>query len=228
MREWGRTRTSADAETTPLRNPEAYQYDFDLPDIAEVWRRGSVIASWLLDLTAAALAASPELDHFAGRVSDSGEGRWTLEAAIDEGVPASVLSAALFSRFTSRGEADFQNQPSLRDARRVRRPCGEARLHVTSAETAHAAGSSTVLPSAAALADAAAERLALAAAARDRSGRPIHPRAFRRRRRRGAPSKCSRASPVVSRDTMVARARRVVRRALRAADRRGKQLPPGA
>jgi 6-phosphogluconate dehydrogenase len=100
----------ADAETTPLRDPEAYQYDFDLPDIAEVWRRGSVIASWLLDLTAAALAANPELDHFAGRVSDSGEGRWTLEAAIDEGVPANVLSAALFSRFTSRGEADFQNR----------------------------------------------------------------------------------------------------------------------
>jgi 6-phosphogluconate dehydrogenase len=100
----------ADAETTPLREPEAYQYQFDLPDIAEVWRRGSVIASWLLDLTAAALAANPELDHFAGRVSDSGEGRWTLEAAIDEGVPANVLSAALFSRFTSRGEADFQNR----------------------------------------------------------------------------------------------------------------------
>jgi 6-phosphogluconate dehydrogenase len=100
----------ADAETTPLRDPEAYQYDLDLPDIAEVWRRGSVIASWLLDLTAAALAANPELDHFAGRVSDSGEGRWTLEAAIDEGVPANVLSAALFSRFTSRGEADFQNR----------------------------------------------------------------------------------------------------------------------
>jgi 6-phosphogluconate dehydrogenase len=100
----------ADAETTPLRDPTAYQYDFDLPDIAEVWRRGSVIASWLLDLTSAALAANPELDHFAGRVSDSGEGRWTLEAAIDEGVPANVLSAALFSRFTSRGEADFQNR----------------------------------------------------------------------------------------------------------------------
>ena len=100
----------ADAETTPLRDPTAYRYDFDLPDIAEVWRRGSVIASWLLDLTAAALAANPELDHFAGRVSDSGEGRWTLEAAIDEGVPANVLSAALFSRFTSRGEADFQNR----------------------------------------------------------------------------------------------------------------------
>jgi 6-phosphogluconate dehydrogenase len=106
----GKNIQEADAETTPLRDPSAYQYDFDLPDIAEVWRRGSVIASWLLDLTAAALAANPELDHFAGRVSDSGEGRWTLEAAIDEGVPANVLSAALFSRFTSRGEADFQNR----------------------------------------------------------------------------------------------------------------------
>ena len=106
----GETTQVADAETTPLRDPSAYRYGFDLPDIAEVWRRGSVIASWLLDLTAAALAANPELDHFAGRVSDSGEGRWTLEAAIDEGVPANVLSAALFSRFTSRGEADFQNR----------------------------------------------------------------------------------------------------------------------
>jgi len=106
----GKDTREADAETTPLRDPWAYQYDLDLPDIAEVWRRGSVIASWLLDLTAAALAANPELDHFAGRVSDSGEGRWTLEAAIDEGVPANVLSAALFSRFTSRGEADFQNR----------------------------------------------------------------------------------------------------------------------
>jgi 6-phosphogluconate dehydrogenase len=101
---------AADAETTPLRDPAAYQYDLDLPDIAEVWRRGSVIASWLLDLTAAALAADPALDHFQGRVSDSGEGRWTLDAAIDEGVPANVLAAALFSRFTSRGEADFQNR----------------------------------------------------------------------------------------------------------------------
>ena len=90
--------------------PRRTSTTLDLPDIAEVWRRGSVIASWLLDLTAAALAANPELDHFAGRVSDSGEGRWTLEAAIDEGVPANVLSAALFSRFTSRGEADFQNR----------------------------------------------------------------------------------------------------------------------
>jgi len=106
----GENTRAADAETTPLRDPTAYQYDFDLPDIAELWRRGSVIASWLLDLTAAALAANPELDHFAGRVSDSGEGRWTLEAAIDEGVPANVLSAALFARFTSRGDADFQNK----------------------------------------------------------------------------------------------------------------------
>ena len=101
---------AADAETTPLREPEAYQYDLDLRDIAEVWRRGSVIASWLLDLTAAALAQDPGLDRFQGRVSDSGEGRWTLEAAIDEGVPATVLAAALFGRFTSRGDADFQNR----------------------------------------------------------------------------------------------------------------------
>ncbi|MEP6992377.1 MAG: phosphogluconate dehydrogenase (NAD(+)-dependent, decarboxylating), partial [bacterium] len=100
----------ADAETTPLRDPGAYQYDIDLADVAEVWRRGSVIASWLLDLTAAALAASPGLDDFQGRVSDSGEGRWTLEAAIDEAVPANILAAALFSRFTSRGQADFQNR----------------------------------------------------------------------------------------------------------------------
>ena len=106
----GNSTGAADAETTPLRDPAAYQYDFDLADIAEVWRRGSVIASWLLDLTAAALAADPALERFAGRVSDSGEGRWTLEAAIDEAVPANVLAAALFGRFTSRGEADFQNR----------------------------------------------------------------------------------------------------------------------
>ncbi|HEU5466203.1 MAG TPA: decarboxylating 6-phosphogluconate dehydrogenase [Gemmatimonadales bacterium] len=99
-----------DAETTPLRDPDAYQYDLDLANIAEVWRRGSVIASWLLDLTAAALRADPGLDQFQGRVSDSGEGRWTLEAAIDEAVPANVLAAALFGRFTSRGDADFQNR----------------------------------------------------------------------------------------------------------------------
>ena len=99
-----------DAETTPLRDPTAYRYDFNLPEITEVWRRGSVIASWLLDLTAAALAGDPALDGFAGRVSDSGEGRWTLQAAIDEAVPANVLAAALFGRFNSRGEADFQNR----------------------------------------------------------------------------------------------------------------------
>jgi 6-phosphogluconate dehydrogenase len=101
---------AADAETTPLRHPERYRYDLDLADVAEVWRRGSVIASWLLDLTAAALASDPDLERFSGRVSDSGEGRWTLEAAIDEGVPAHVLAAALFERFASRGEGDFQDR----------------------------------------------------------------------------------------------------------------------
>jgi 6-phosphogluconate dehydrogenase len=100
----------SDAETTPLRSPELYQYDLNLPDITEVWRRGSVIASWLLDLTAAALTAEPDLKNFAGRVSDSGEGRWTITAAIDEGVPAHVLSAALYERFSSRGQADFADQ----------------------------------------------------------------------------------------------------------------------
>ena len=100
----------ADAETTPLRNPEYYQYDLNLADIAELWRRGSVVASWLLDLTAAALAADPKLERFTGRVSDSGEGRWTLDAAIDEAVPAHVLAAALFERFASRGEAEFQDR----------------------------------------------------------------------------------------------------------------------
>ncbi len=106
----GKSSRAADAETTPLRNPEFYQYDFDLADITEVWRRGSVIQSWLLDLTAAALAGDASLARFAGRVSDSGEGRWTLDAAIDEAVPAHVLAAALFERFSSRGEADFQNR----------------------------------------------------------------------------------------------------------------------
>jgi 6-phosphogluconate dehydrogenase len=100
----------ADAETTPLRNPEEYQYDLNLPDIAEVWRRGSVIASWLLDLTATALVQDPQLAKFAGRVSDSGEGRWTIKAAIDEAVPVPVLASALFERFTSRGEADFADK----------------------------------------------------------------------------------------------------------------------
>jgi 6-phosphogluconate dehydrogenase len=106
----GKKRNEADAETTPLRAPEQYQYDFNLTDIAEVWRRGSVIASWLLDLTASALAADPMLAKFAGRVSDSGEGRWTIKAAIDEGVPVPVLTTALYERFASRGEADFQDK----------------------------------------------------------------------------------------------------------------------
>ena len=101
---------AVDAETTPLRDPEHYQFTFDLSDISEVWRRGSVIASWLLDLTAAALIKDPKLSAFAGRVSDSGEGRWTIKAAIDEAVPADVLTAALYARFSSRGEADFQNK----------------------------------------------------------------------------------------------------------------------
>ncbi|MDQ2840292.1 MAG: 6-phosphogluconate dehydrogenase (decarboxylating), partial [Acidobacteriota bacterium] len=101
---------TVDAETTPLRNPDQYQYDLNLPDIAEVWRRGSVIASWLLDLTAIALLQQPDLAKFSGRVSDSGEGRWTIAAAIDEGTPAPVLSAALYQRFSSRGEEDFADK----------------------------------------------------------------------------------------------------------------------
>lgn len=101
---------AVDAETTPLRDPEQYQYDLNLPDIAEVWRRGSVIASWLLDLTATALLEDPNLSKFAGRVSDSGEGRWTIKAAIDEGVPVPVLSAALYQRFNSRGDAEYQDK----------------------------------------------------------------------------------------------------------------------
>jgi 6-phosphogluconate dehydrogenase len=106
----GKRTHEVDAETTPLRDPEHYQYDMDLPDITEVWRRGSVIASWLLDLTAKALIEDPALGNFAGRVSDSGEGRWTIKAAIDEAVPAPVLTTALYARFNSRGEADFQNR----------------------------------------------------------------------------------------------------------------------
>jgi len=106
----GKQNQEADAETTPLRNPEHYQYDLNLPDIAEVWRRGSVIASWLLDLTANALAADPALSKFTGRVSDSGEGRWTVTAGVDEGMPVPVLSAALYQRFSSRGEADFADK----------------------------------------------------------------------------------------------------------------------
>src|SRR5690348_11108648 len=103
----GNDERAADAETTPLRNPEHYQYDFNLADITEVWRRGSVIASWLLDLTAISLLEQPDLARFSGRVSDSGEGRWTLQAAIDESCPAPVLSASLYQRFISRGESDF-------------------------------------------------------------------------------------------------------------------------
>jgi 6-phosphogluconate dehydrogenase len=106
----GRRKHDTDAETTPLRHPEQYQYELNLADVAEVWRRGSVISSWLLDLLAGALVESPNLDNFQGRVSDSGEGRWTLQAAIDEAVPAGVLSAALFERFTSRGEAEFADR----------------------------------------------------------------------------------------------------------------------
>ena len=106
----GKQTHEIDAETTPLRDPESYQYDFNLPDVTEVWRRGSVVASWLLDLTAAALAEDPVLSKFAGQVSDSGEGRWTIKAAIDEGVPTPVLTTALYERFSSRGNAVFQGR----------------------------------------------------------------------------------------------------------------------
>jgi 6-phosphogluconate dehydrogenase len=106
----GNLARDSDAETTPMRDPEYYQYELDLPEIAEVWRRGSVVASWLLDLTAAALAEDADLAEFSGRVSDSGEGRWTLTAAIDEGVPTPVISAALLERFASRGDDDYANR----------------------------------------------------------------------------------------------------------------------
>ena len=106
----GARQAEVDAETAPLAHPEAYRYDLDIAAAAEVWRRGSVVASWLLDLTAAALASDPRLERFTGRVSDSGEGRWTLDAAVDEGVPAHVLAASLFERFSSRGEAEFQDR----------------------------------------------------------------------------------------------------------------------
>jgi len=106
----GKGDQAGDAETTPLRDPQHYQYDFDLPQVAEVWRRGSVVASWLLDLTAAALVKDPKLQAFQGRVSDSGEGRWTIKAAIDEAMPVPVLASALFQRFSSRGEADFADR----------------------------------------------------------------------------------------------------------------------
>jgi 6-phosphogluconate dehydrogenase len=103
----GTRRQAVDAETAPLRHPEHYQYDFNVPEITELWRRGSVVASWLLDLIALALLQSPDLKEFDGRVSDSGEGRWTVMASIDESVPAPVLASALYARFASRGEADF-------------------------------------------------------------------------------------------------------------------------
>jgi 6-phosphogluconate dehydrogenase len=106
----GKQTDTVDAETTPLREPRHYQYDLNLRDIAEVWRRGSVVASWLLDLTAASLVKDPALSEFTGRVSDSGEGRWTIKAAIDEGVPVPVLSTALYERFSSRGDADYQDK----------------------------------------------------------------------------------------------------------------------
>ena len=106
----GKQQHASDAETTPLRRPELYQYDLNIGDIAEVWRRGSVVASWLLDLTAASLVKDPNLAEFSGHVSDSGEGRWTIKAAIDEAVPVPVLSAALYQRFSSRGEADYQDK----------------------------------------------------------------------------------------------------------------------
>jgi 6-phosphogluconate dehydrogenase len=106
----GKRGRAVDAETTPLCNPEHYQYDINIADVAELWRRGSVIGSWLLDLTAAALAKDPKLSEFAGRVSDSGEGRWTIKAAIDEAVPIPVLTTALYERFASRGEADFADK----------------------------------------------------------------------------------------------------------------------
>ena len=106
----GKRAREHDAETTPLRNPEFYQYEMNLAEITEVWRRGSVISSWLLDLTASALQKDPDLESYSGRVSDSGEGRWTIQAGIDEAVPMPVLSAALYERFISRGEADFSNK----------------------------------------------------------------------------------------------------------------------
>lgn len=106
----GKQDHTVDAETTPIRHPENYMYDFNLADITELWRRGSGIGSWLLDLTAAALLKDPDCSQFAGQVSDSGEGRWTIKAAIDEAVPVPVLSTALYQRFSSRGEADYQDR----------------------------------------------------------------------------------------------------------------------
>ena len=125
-------RTPSDAETTPLPHPEYYQYDIDLADIAEVWRRGSVIGSWLLDLTAARCSRkTPKLDEFGGRVSDSGEGRWTLAAAIDEGVPAPVLSAALYEPLQSRGKADFADKLLSAMRHTIRRPSKKVQKRTT-------------------------------------------------------------------------------------------------
>ncbi len=124
----GKQQHEVDAETTPLRDPEHYQFDLNLRDVTEVWRRGSVISSWLLDLTASAMVDDPSLTKFAGRVSDSGEGRWTIKAAIDEGVPVSVLSSALFERFSSRGNADFQDKVLVGHALWFWRALGEERL----------------------------------------------------------------------------------------------------
>ena len=114
-----------DAETTPLRDPDHYKYKIDVAQVAELWRRGSVVGSWLLDLTAGAMRENADLANFQGHVSDSGEGRWTLHAAIDEGVPAPVISSALYSRFESRGNADYANRRPVGDALRIRRPCRE-------------------------------------------------------------------------------------------------------
>ena len=122
----GKQTHAVDAETTPLRDPEHYQYDFNLADVSEVWRRGSVIASWLLDLTALALIEDPNLAKFGGRVSDSGEGRWTIKASIDEAVPTPVLTTALYERFSSRGEGDLRQQTLVRDALPIRWTPGEA------------------------------------------------------------------------------------------------------
>ena len=135
----GKSTSRSDAETAPLRDPEHYQYDFNLADVTEVWRRGSVVASWLLDLTASAMIKDPQLANFSGRVSDSGEGRWTILAAVEEGAPAPVLSAALYERFTSRGESDFANKllSAMRlnsaaiSKRRLRRPEPRFRLRMT-------------------------------------------------------------------------------------------------
>ena len=126
----GKQGRTVDAETSPLRDPQHYQYDLNLPDVAEVWRRGSVIGSWLLDLTAAALLKDPQLAEFAGRVSDSGEGRWTIKAAIDEGVPVPVLSSALYDALQLARRRRFRRQADVGHAAGVRRPRGKARRQI--------------------------------------------------------------------------------------------------